>query len=73
MQPSPFDDDNGGFVVLVNAEEQRSLWPVFADVPAGCRLVYGQASRAECLNYVERKWTDIRPKDLRDRLAQCQS
>jgi uncharacterized protein YbdZ (MbtH family) len=56
----PFDDDNGGFFVLVNDEEQHSLWPTFADVPAGWRVVYGEANRT---------WSDIRPKSLRERLA----
>jgi MbtH-like protein len=36
---NPFDDDNGSFVVLVNDEEQHSLWPAFADVSAGWRVV----------------------------------
>jgi hypothetical protein len=31
---NPFDDDNGSFFVLVNDEEQHSLWPLFADVLA---------------------------------------
>jgi uncharacterized protein YbdZ (MbtH family) len=65
---NPFDDDNGSFLVLVNDEEQHSLWPVFADVPAGWRVVYGEADRAACLDYIEQNWTDIRPKSLRDRL-----
>jgi uncharacterized protein YbdZ (MbtH family) len=69
MSINLFDDD-GSFFVLVNDEEQHSLWPAFADVPAGWRVVYGQATRAECLDYVERNWTDIRPKSLRERLAQ---
>jgi uncharacterized protein YbdZ (MbtH family) len=73
MQPNPFDDDSGSFVVLVNDEEQHSLWPTFADVPAGRRVVFGEAARAECLDYVERNWTDIRPKSLRERLAQNQA
>jgi len=46
---NPFDDDNGSFFVLVNDEEQHSLWPAFADVPAGWRVVYGEADRAACL------------------------
>jgi MbtH protein/glycopeptidolipid biosynthesis protein len=69
MSINPFDDDNGTFVVLVNDEEQHSLWPTFADVPAGWRVVYGEADRAACLEYIEQNWTDIRPKSLRDRLA----
>jgi uncharacterized protein YbdZ (MbtH family) len=68
MSVNPFDDDNGRFVVLVNNEEQHSLWPAFADVPAGWEVVYGEADRAACLEYIEHSWTDIRPKSLRQRL-----
>jgi uncharacterized protein YbdZ (MbtH family) len=67
---NPFDDDNGTFFVLVNDEEQHSLWPAFANVPAGWRTVFGEADRAACLDYIEQSWTDIRPKGLRERLAQ---
>ncbi len=42
---NPFDDDNGSFYVLINDEEQHSLWPSFAEVPAGWRKVYGEANR----------------------------
>ena len=66
---NPFDDDGGSFFVLVNDEEQHSLWPSFADVPAGWQVVYGEADRAACLDYIEQNWTDIRPKSLRERLA----
>ncbi len=66
---NPFDDDDGSFCVLVNDEEQHSLWPAFADVPAGWQVVYGEADRAACLDYIEQNWTDIRPKSLRERLA----
>jgi uncharacterized protein YbdZ (MbtH family) len=69
VSTNPFDDDNGSFFVLVNDEEQHSLWPSFADVPAGWRVVYGEAERAACLDYIEQNWPDIRPKSLRDRLA----
>jgi uncharacterized protein YbdZ (MbtH family) len=69
---NPFDDESGSFLVLVNDEEQHSLWPTFADVPDGWRVVYGEADRAACLDYIEREWTDIRPKTLRDRLAEGQ-
>ncbi|CFB07155.1 mycobactin NRPS accessory protein MbtH [Mycobacterium tuberculosis] len=70
MSTNPFDDDNGAFFVLVNDEAQHSLWPVFADIPAGWRVVHGEASRAACLDYVEKNWTDLRPKSLRDAMAE---
>lgn len=69
MTTNPFDDDSGSFFVLVNNEEQHSLWPTFADIPDGWRVVYGEAQRSDCLEYIDREWTDIRPKSLRDRLA----
>ena len=65
---NPFDDDNGRFVVLVNDEGQHSLWPVFASVPGGWSVVFGVLpdgeSRADCLEYVDRNWTDLRPRSL---------
>lgn len=70
MSTNPFDDDNGAFFVLVNDEDQHSLWPVFADIPAGWHVVHGEASRAACLDYVEKNWTDLRPKSLRDAMAE---
>lgn len=63
---NPFDDENGRFVVVVNAEEQHSLWPTFVDVPAGWSVVFGESSRQECIDYVERNWTDLRPRSLRE-------
>jgi uncharacterized protein YbdZ (MbtH family) len=69
MSTNPFDDDNGTFFVLVNAEEQHSLWPAFTDIPPGWRVEFGEATRAACLDHVEQNWPDIRPKSLRDSLA----
>ncbi|MBI2697711.1 MULTISPECIES: MbtH family protein [Mycobacterium] len=70
MSANPFDDDNGRFFVLVNDEEQHSLWPEFADVPAGWRVLHGPSDRAASLECIEQNWPDIRPKSLRERLAQ---
>lgn len=69
MSSNPFDDENGTFHVLVNDEDQHSLWPAFAEVPAGWRVVFGAAGRAECLNYVEQNWSDLRPSSLREALT----
>lgn len=70
MSINPFDDESGNFFVLVNDEEQHSLWPSFADLPEGWRVAFGDADRAACLEFIEQNWTDIRPKTLRERLAQ---
>lgn len=61
---NPFDDEEGVFLALVNEEGQYSLWPAFADVPSGWQVVYGEATRKECLYYIEENWTDMRPLSL---------
>ncbi|MDP9795025.1 MbtH protein [Catenuloplanes nepalensis] len=63
---NPFDDENGVFLVLVNDEGQHSLWPEFAEVPAGWQTVFGPSGRDESLAYVERHWTDMRPRSLQE-------
>jgi MbtH protein len=63
---NPFDDEDGLFYVLTNDEEQHSLWPAFADVPAGWRVVFGTHTRASCLACIEENWTDMRPRGLRE-------
>ncbi|MEV5502699.1 MbtH family protein [Nonomuraea fuscirosea] len=69
MSTNPFDDTDGRFYVLVNDEEQHSLWPSFAEVPAGWRVVFGEEDRGACLEYVEQHWTDMRPRSLREAMA----
>jgi MbtH protein len=66
---NPFDDENGRFHVLVNDEEQHSLWPTFADVPSGWTVRLSDASHEEALEYVETNWTDMRPKSLVEAMA----
>jgi MbtH protein len=66
MSTNPFDDDEGTFQVLVNDEEQHSLWPDFAEIPAGWRSVFGPDGREACLAYVEENWRDLRPRSLRE-------
>ncbi|MCF6524220.1 MbtH family protein [Streptomyces sp. JJ36] len=64
MSTNPFEDAEGRFLVLVNDEGQHSLWPSFAEVPAGWRTVFGEDTREACLDYVESHWTDLRPASL---------
>jgi MbtH protein len=69
MSGNPFDDEDGQFFVLVNDEDQHSLWPTFAPVPAGWNVVFGEGTRQDCLAYVEEHWTDMRPRSLREAMA----
>lgn len=65
MATNPFDDPDGTFLVLVNEEEQHSLWPAFADVPEGWKVALADATRSDALDYVNKNWTDIRPLSSR--------
>jgi MbtH protein len=64
MSTNPFDNTDGRFLVLVNAENQHSLWPAFAQVPGGWTVALGESGHAEALEYVEHNWTDMRPASL---------
>ncbi|NJQ08384.1 MbtH family protein [Streptomyces lonarensis] len=66
---NPFDDNDGTFHVVVNDEEQHAIWPTFAEVPAGWRIVREAGGRAESLAWIEEHWTDIRPAGLRAQYA----
>ncbi|TCJ94951.1 MbtH family protein [Nocardia alba] len=68
MSPNPFDDDSAEFYILVNAEKQYSLWPVFAEVPEGWTVDHGPGDRQACLAHVEAVWTDMRPASLIERM-----
>ena len=66
---NPFEDPEGHYLVVVNDEDQHSLWPSFIPVPAGWRVTFGEDSRDACLAYVERTWTDLRPRSLRESMS----
>ncbi|MFC6882170.1 MULTISPECIES: MbtH family protein [Actinomadura] len=61
---NPFEDPDGTYVVLVNDEGQHSLWPSFAEVPAGWTVAKAEDTRQACLDHIEANWTDMRPKSL---------
>ncbi|WP_371547721.1 MbtH family protein [Streptomyces sp. NBC_00554] len=51
--------------VVVNAEEQYSVWPALLPVPDGWRETGTRGTRAECLEHIESVWTDLRPLSVR--------
>jgi MbtH protein len=57
--------------VVVNDEEQYSTWPAHKVPPAGWRGVSYEGSREECLAYIEKIWTDMRPLSVRRQLGQA--
>ncbi|MFE3247619.1 MbtH family protein [Streptomyces sp. NPDC059209] len=64
MSTNPFDDPEGRFLVLENHEGQHSLWPSFAEVPGGWTIVLDENTRDACLDFIETRWTDLRPRSL---------
>lgn len=60
---------DGEFQVVVNDEEQYSIWPASKELPAGWSSVGVTGTKDVCLAHIEVVWVDIRPKSLRDALA----
>ncbi|GAB2605671.1 MbtH family protein [Kribbella endophytica] len=60
---------SGQRTVVRNEEEQYSLWPAGRGLPPGWTEVGVSGSEEDCLEYIERTWTDLRPLSLRQALA----
>lgn len=57
------------YYVVVNHEEQYSIWPEGRALPLGWETVGESQPKDECLNYIEQVWTDMRPLSLRQAMA----
>ncbi|MFI5685496.1 MbtH family protein [Streptomyces sp. NPDC051636] len=66
---SSFEETDGVYRVLRNDQEQYSLWPASVDVPAGWQIALNDASRQDCLAFIEVNWTDMRPSSLRSAMT----
>lgn len=63
------DAEETEFTVVINDEEQYSIWPTFKSVPEGWREVGVVGLKPHCLEYIERTWVDMRPRSLREAMA----
>ncbi len=61
-------EDTTHYWVVVNHEEQYSLWPANRELPLGWREAGKRGLKAECLAYIEEVWTDMRPLSLRKKM-----
>ncbi len=68
---NPFEDDNAEYLVLINHENQHSLWPAWREIPAGWSAVGPKGKRQVCLDWIESHWTDMRPKSLVDAMEKA--
>jgi MbtH protein len=62
------DEDGTIYAVVVNGEEQFSIWPSHKPTPRGWKLVGKEGPKAECLSYIDETWTDMRPLSLRRKM-----
>ena len=59
------------YIVVVNHEEQYSIWLDYKEIPKGWRAVGKSGSKAECLAYINEVWTDMRPLSLRKQMEEA--
>jgi len=60
-----FDSEDTVFHVVVNVEEQYSIWPEYMPIPNGWRQAGKTGKKQECLDFIKEVWTDMRPLSLR--------
>ena len=65
------EDDNRRYMVLVNQEEQYSIWPEERENPLGWNEVGKSGTKQQCLDYIDEVWTDMRPLSLRKKMGEA--
>ncbi|MBI1764211.1 MAG: MbtH family protein [Acidobacteria bacterium] len=65
-------EDTTLYKVVVNHEEQYSIWPADRPNAPGWRDAGKQGKKAECLDYIKEVWTDMRPLSLRKKMEEAQ-
>jgi MbtH protein len=61
----PYEEE---YIVLINKEEQYSIWFSWKKIPCGWKQVGFKGSKEEVLNYIKEVWKDMRPKSLREQM-----
>jgi MbtH protein len=65
------ENDDRRYVVVMNHEEQYSIWLADEELPLGWNRCDRQGTRQECLDYIKEVWTDMRPLSLRKKMAEA--
>lgn len=60
------------YSVVINHEEQYSIFPADRSVPSGWKKVGKSGTKEECLRYIEEVWTDMRPSNVRSKVEELQ-
>lgn len=69
MSSDNMQEQEQEFEVVINDEEQYSIWPAHKEVPAGWRKAGVRGPKAACLGHIDEVWTDMRPLSLRKQMA----
>jgi len=69
---SELNEDPTIYQVVVNELEQYSLWPADREPPMGWRPAGKQGTKTECLDYIHEKWSDMRPRTVRDAMDEAE-
>jgi MbtH protein len=62
-------EDKRIYRVVVNHEEQYSIWPADKEIPQGWADTGKQGPKQDCLTHIGEVWTDMRPRSLRESMA----
>ncbi|MCK1502146.1 MbtH family NRPS accessory protein [Bradyrhizobium sp. 188] len=62
------EEDTTIYDVVVNHEEQYSIWPTYRELPLGWKAVGVSGTKSHCLNHIGTVWTDMRPLSLRKQM-----
>lgn len=66
------EEDTTVYTVVINHEEQYSIWPEDRELPLGWNTVGKTGNKQECLDYIEEVWTDMRPLSLRKKMEEME-
>lgn len=64
------EEDTTIYAVVINHEEQYSIWPADREVPAGWKPTRFKGAKRACLQHIEEVWTDMRPLSLRRKVEE---
>ena len=65
------NDDDQQYRVVINHEEQYSIWPIERELPLGWKAEGFDGTKKECLDHIEEVWTDMRPISLRKKMEEA--
>lgn len=66
------EEDDRIYQVVVNHDEQYSIWPADRELPLGWSAAGKSGTKAECLAYIQEVWTDMRPLSLRRKMEEAE-